>query len=112
MTSRPKKNYATAGAERERARFEAAVDEFDCQWDEAQFDETLRKLTSADENDRARVVPIRCDECYLKTELVLQGNHHVEFLPVSAPGCRHLPIESCPNLKAAFTRARGSRPSE
>ena len=57
MTSRPKKNYATAGAERERARFEAAVDEFDCQWDEAQFDETLRKLTSADENDKGACRP-------------------------------------------------------
>ena len=117
MTSRPKKNYATAGAERELARFEEAVDEFDCRWDEAQFDETLRNLTSVelsprDEKDGPPVVSVRCDECYLKTELVLQSNHHIELLPASAPSCRHLPVGSCPNLKAAFARARDSRRSE
>jgi hypothetical protein len=78
------------------------VDDFDCRWDEAQFDETLRNLTSADANEGTH----RCDECYLKTELVLQGNQHLELLPISALGCRHLPVESCPNLKAAFTRGR------
>ena len=93
------------------------MDEFDCRWNETQFDETLRNLTKVewsprDEKDRPRVVPVRCDECYLKTELVLRGNQHFELLPASAPGCRHLPVESCANLKAAFTRARDSRRSE
>ena len=60
-------NYATAGAERERARFEAAVDEFDCRCDEAQFDQTVRNLTSVewppnDENDNAPLVRLQDGE--------------------------------------------------
>jgi hypothetical protein len=112
MSTSPKKNYATAGAERELQRFVEAVDELDCRWDETQFDETLRKLASADrsprEHDELRVVPVRCDECYLKTELVQKSDHHVELLHAPAPSCRHLPVENCPSLKAAFARARNS----
>jgi hypothetical protein len=113
MTSRPQKNPVTANAEHELARFLQAVDEFECRSDETQFDQTVRNLTTPhDENDRPHVMPVRCDECYLKTELVLEGNHHVELFPASAQGCRHLPVETCPNLKAAFVRARDSRQSK
>ena len=52
MTSPPKKNYATATAAREVARFERAMDEFDCRWNEAQFGDTVYKLASVDWSPR------------------------------------------------------------
>jgi hypothetical protein len=111
MTSSPKKNYATAAAERELQRFVEAVDEFDCRSNEVEFNETLRELVNVDRPPRgehvgSRVVPVRCDECYLKAELVQKSDHRVELFPAPAPNCWHLPVEDCPGLKAAFARAR------
>jgi len=67
MTSRPQKNPATAKAEDELARFQQAVDEFECRSDETQFDETVRNLTSvewspSDQHASPSVVPVRYDE--------------------------------------------------
>jgi hypothetical protein len=113
MNSSPKKNFANAGAERLYELFREAVGEFDCRWNEDHFDDAVRKLVrvkwpTCHENCGTPCVPVRCDECYLKAELLREGNRHVERWPTPASSCRHLPIESCPSLKAAFAHARGT----
>jgi hypothetical protein len=56
----------------------------------------------------AGIVPVRCDECYLRTELLrLSGSWAVSW-PEKAPSCLHPPILSCPSMKAAVARARAS----
>ena len=117
MTSRLKKNYATAGAERELARFEEAVDEFDCRWDEAQFDETLRNLTSVelsprDEKDGPPVVRYDVTNVTSRPNSFYKAITTLSFCRPQLQAAVTFPIGSCPNLKAAFARARDSRRSE
>lgn len=107
MSSPPKKNFASAAAERHLELFLEAIEQFDCQGDEDRFDEVVRTLARGKPPAH---VPVRCDECYLKAALFREGDREFEHWPTPPSSCRHLPIESCPSIKAAFARARGVTP--
>jgi hypothetical protein len=55
-----------------------------------------------------RVVPVRCEECYMRTDLIRSALGEREIWPTDSPNCKHPPIKSCPSMKAAFARARAS----
>jgi hypothetical protein len=55
---------------------------------------------------KRRIIRVRCDECYERTELVRGAVGYKELWPEKAANCKHQPVKSCPSLKAAFTRAR------
>jgi hypothetical protein len=57
---------------------------------------------------RRRIVPVRCEECYARTDLLRSAFGYRESWPTDAPNCKHRPIKSCPSMKAAFARARAS----
>lgn len=112
MSYSQKKTFSNISAERGLDRFRGAIDEFDCHWDEHRFDEILRQLIGVERPDRDRkelpkIVPVRCDECFLKAELVQEGSQYVELWSAETQSCRHLPIERCISMKAVFVRARG-----
>ena len=114
-----KKEIPKTAAEREFAKFSRAVTELDARLDERLFNQVLMKLLAAGRShlteggesrndthasDAGSFIPLRCDECYVKAEIV--GDR--ELWPTDAPDCRHQPAQSCPRMKAAFARARGS----
>jgi hypothetical protein len=59
-------------------------------------------------NGGRRVIPVRCEECYMRTDLIRSALGDRESWPTNAPNCKHPPIKSCPSMKAAFARARTS----
>jgi hypothetical protein len=106
MSAVSKKNFAPPAAERQLELFLEAVEQFNCQWNEDHFDKAVRAISGIKPPTH---VPVRCDECYLKAALFREGGQEIEHWPMAPSSCRHLPIESCPSLKAAFVRARRSR---
>ena len=79
-----KKNFATGSADRVLAKFVEALEEFDCRDDEAaQFDQTVRNLTSvpwppSDKNHSAPLV-------------ATQGAHPVPGVPEVDADCSYRP---------------------
>jgi len=109
MITRPQKRPATASADRELAKFIEAVEEFDCRGDEAQFDETVRNLTSvawppSDENDSAPLVPTQGDETVSRDleEATPMPRWRID---IHRNRVEHLGIVAAPNAQEALNRA-------
>jgi hypothetical protein len=109
MITRPQKRPATASADRELAKFIEALEEFDCRGDEAQFDETVRNLTSvawppSDENDSAPLVPTQGDETVsrdLEEATPMPGWR----IDIHRNRVEHIGIVTAPNAQEALNRA-------
>jgi hypothetical protein len=63
----------------------------------------LPRLTSMSTKDEPRgvrrMVPVRCDKCYTRTELIRSAIGYNELWPEKAPNCKHPPVKKCPGMK-------------
>src|SRR5690349_19839388 len=104
--------------EREFEMFCRAVDEFQCRADQDEFDQIVTLLATKIhtqpppalaqpdvEPKSAKVFPVRGDECYARTELLVDASGYSALWPSDATPCKHQPIKSCPSIWAAFARA-------
>ena len=54
-------------------------------------------------------IPVQCDQCYVRGELVERPRGYEEHWPAAAPNCRCPPFERCPNLEMSFSRTAHGR---
>ena len=114
-----KKQQSLTKDEREWEEFCHAVDEFQCGGSQEEFDNVLKHLLSYKASSqppgsdgrrnpstkRTEVFPVRCDECYARTELVRDASGYNALWLSDVTWCKHPPLTSCPRIWAAFARA-------